>query len=171
MPVVTYDLSHVSRRRTHTGVALHVEAIVDSSGPSQHPSCPMSSSFRQRLSAILMLPVLLFAGLARSGELFRCQYDEVVREACCCPSSRTSDTNERTLRSVATGCCDVSTIKVDTSPKDAPRQVSVVPPASGPALTRQQLVIADLRPAGMMSGDTTQDTSPPIIRVTCSLLI
>jgi hypothetical protein len=131
----------------------------------------MSSSFRQRLPALLMLPVLLFAGLARGGELFRCQYDEVVRESCCCPTSRTAQTNERTLGSVATGCCDVSTINVDSSPKDAPRQLSVVPPAFGSALFRQQLVIADLRPAGMMAGRTTQDTSPPIIRLTCSLLI
>jgi hypothetical protein len=130
----------------------------------------MSSSFRQRLSALLMLPVLLFAGLARGGELFRCQYDEVVRDTCCCPNSRTAEPNERTLSPVATGCCDVSTIDVDTSPKDAPRQVSVVPPASV-ELSRQHLVIGDLRPAGMMVARTTPDTSPPIIRLTCSLLI
>ena len=131
----------------------------------------MSSSFRQRLSAILMLPVLLFAGLARGGELFRCQYDEVVRDSCCCPDSRTAEANERTLSLVATGCCDVSTVDVDTSPKDAPRQVSVVAPASGSALSGQPLAVADLRPTGMMAGRTTQDTSRPIIRLTCSLLI
>jgi len=130
----------------------------------------MSSSFRQRLSAILMLPVLLFAGLARGGELFRCQSDEVARDSCCCPDSRTAEANERTLSLVAIGCCDVSTVDVDTSPKDALRQVSVVPPASGSALFRQPLVVADLRPAGMMAR-TTQDASPPIIRLTCSLLI
>jgi hypothetical protein len=131
----------------------------------------MSSSFRQRLSALLMLPVLLFAGLARGGELFRCQYDEVVRESCCCPNSRTAETKERTLGPAATGCCDVSTIDVDTSPKDAPRQVSVAPPASGPALFQQQFVIAALRPARMTAGRTAPNPGPPVIRLTCSLLI
>jgi len=131
----------------------------------------MSGSFRQRLSALLMLPALLYAGLARGGELFRCRSDEVVRESCCCPSSRAAETDQRTLSSVASGCCDVSTIDVDNSPKDAPRQVSVVPPASGSALSRPHLVIADLRPAGMIAERMTQDTSPPIIRLTCSLLI
>jgi hypothetical protein len=130
----------------------------------------MSSSFRQRLSALLMLPVLLFAGLAR-GELFRCQYDNVVRESCCCLNARTAETKNPTLKSVASGCCDVSTISPDTSPKDAPRQISVVPPVSGPAISQQQLVVPDLRPAGMMAQRTAQNTSAPIIRLTCSLLI
>ena len=145
--------------------------LVDSSGSSKHPSDGMSSSFRQRLSALLMLPVLLFAGLARGGELFRCQYDDVVREACCCPNSRAAEAKERTLGSVPNGCCDVSTINVDTSPKDSPRQVSVVPPASGSSLPQQQIVVADLRPAGTTAGRKVPDNSPPIIRLTCSLLI
>lgn len=131
----------------------------------------MSGSFRQRLSSLLMLPVLLFAGLARGGELFRCQYDDVVRESCCCPSSPLAQTEERTLSSVASGCCDVSTISVDTSPKETPRQVSVAPPSSRSALSQQQRLVPELRLAGMMAGRTRQGTSRPIIRLTCSLLI
>jgi hypothetical protein len=130
----------------------------------------MISSHRQRLSALLMLPVLLFAGLAR-GELFRCQYDNVVRDSCCCLNAGTAETNTPTLKSVAIGCCDVSTISPDSSPKDAPRQLSVVTPVSGSAISQQQLVVPDLRPAGMMAWRTAQDTSAPIIRLTCSLLI
>src|SRR6267142_1966864 len=159
----------------HAGTLPHVgslrsQSLVDRVNRDQHPSGWMSSSFRQRLSALLMLPVLLFAGLAR-GELFRCQHDNVVRESCCCPNARTAETSQPTLKSVANGCCDVSTISPDASPKDAPRQLSVVPPVSGPAISQQQLVVPDLRPAGMMARRTAQDTSAPIIRLTCSLLI
>jgi hypothetical protein len=130
----------------------------------------MSGSFRQRLSALVMLPLLLFAGLAR-GELFRCQYDNVVRESCCCPESSAPETTTPILKAVARGCCDVSTMTPDSSPKDAPRQLSVVPPIAGPAISQQQLVVADLRPAAMMARWTARDTSAPIIRLTCSLLI
>src|ERR1700757_3977397 len=98
----------------------------------------MSGSFRQRLSALLMLPVLLFAGVAR-GELFRCQHDNVVRESCCCPNASTPENKQPTLKSVASGCCDITTISPDTSPKDAPRQLSVVPPVSAPAISQQQI--------------------------------
>ena len=130
----------------------------------------MSASIRQRLSAIVMLPVLLFAGLAR-GELFRCQHDNVVRASCCCPPSNAPAPATATIESVARGCCDVSTMTPDSSPKDAPRQLSVVPPVSGTAIARQQLVVADLRPAGMTARRTAWDTSAPILRLTCSLLI
>ena len=63
----------------------------------------MLSSLRQRYSALLMLPILLYAGLARGGELFRCRADEVVRDSCCCPIQRTAESKERTLRAVEIG--------------------------------------------------------------------
>jgi hypothetical protein len=131
----------------------------------------MSSSFRSRFSALLMLPVLLYAGLARGGELFRCRSDEIVRESCCCPNQRTAEIKERTLRAVASSCCDVRTIDVDTSPKDSPRLSSVVPPLQGPALGEHPFVVGERLAAPNVPSGAAVDPSPPILRRTCSLLI
>jgi hypothetical protein len=150
---------------------LRAPPFVDTRGRGQHPSVRMLSSFRQRLSALLMLPVLLYAGLARGGELFRCRSDEIVRESCCCPNQRTPDSKERTLRTVASSCCDVRTIDVDKSPKDSPRISSVVPPLEGTPLGDPLQVVAELLQATTMASWTAVDTSPPILRRTCSLLI
>ena len=122
-------------------------------------------------SALLMLPILLYAGLARGGELFRCRADEVVRDSCCCPIQRTAESKERTLRAVASSCCDVRTIDVDESPRESPRVSSIAPPLEGSPVSDHGQVVGDLSGTTSFAPRAPRDTSPPILRRTCSLLI
>jgi len=131
----------------------------------------MSSSFRRRLSALLMLPALLFAGWAHGSELFRCRYDEVVRRTCCCPQSRAPETTDCAIRGPATGCCDVRTIGVDASPTSSSPAASVVAPSVLWRLPGQELAVLDLRLSGTVGRRDVPDTSPPVLRLTCSLQI
>jgi len=132
----------------------------------------MTRWLRPRLSAFLLVPALLYANLARGGELFRCAFDQVVRDACCCPNQQAQQTGDRTLRADAPmSCCDVRTVEVDKSPKDSPRTISVAPPLEASLLCEQQATLDELRPTGLMTSGETACMSPPILRQTCSLLI
>jgi len=146
-------------------------AFLDSAERGQH-ACPrMFGAFRRRFSAMLMLPALLFAGWAHGGELFRCRYDEMVRRTCCCPQSTAPETTDCSVRGPARGCCDVSTIGVDASPTSSHRMAPVISSGVVWQLPGQELAILDLRPSGAASRRDIQDTSPPILRLTCSLQI
>jgi len=146
-------------------------AFLDSMDCGQHACLRMSGSVRRRFSAMLMLPALLFAGWAHGGELFRCRYDEIVRRTCCCPQSTAPETTDCSIRGPASDCCDVSTIGVDASPTSSERVTPVVSSSVVWRLPGQELAILDLRPFGAASRRDVQDTSPPILRLTCSLQI
>jgi len=108
--------------------------------------------------------------VAHGGELFRCRYDEIVRRTCCCPQSTAPETTDCSIRGPASDCCDVSTIGVDASPTGSERVTPVVSSIVW-RLPGQELAILDLRPFGAASRRDVQDTSPPILRLTCSLQI
>src|SRR5882762_9469559 len=124
----------------------------------------MSSSFRRRLSALLMLPALLFAGWAHGSELFRCRYDEVVRRTCCCPQSQAAEATDCAIRGPGSGCCDVRTIGVDASPTSSSGVASVVAPSVVWRLPGQELAALDLRLSAAAARRNVPDTSPPVLR-------
>jgi hypothetical protein len=164
-------LSRCSQARKHPTSSMQSAPFVDSQESSQHSSLRMSSSFRRRLSAMLMLPALLFAGWAHGSELFRCRYDEVVRRTCCCPQSRAPETTGCSVRGPSSGCCDVRTIGVDASPTSSARLASLDVPSVVWRLPGQELAVLDLRPPGAAARRDVPDTSPPVLRLTCSLQI
>ena len=141
-------------------------------GGSQHAFTRMSSSFRRRLSALLMLPALLFAGWAHGSELFRCRYDEVVRRTCCCPESQTPETTDCAIRGNGSGCCDVRTIGLDASPTISSGLASVVAPSAVSRFPGHEIAVLNLRLSGAAGARRdVPDTSPPVLRLTCSLQI
>jgi hypothetical protein len=59
---------------------------------------------RRQIAAFLMLPILLLAGMAQAGVLFRCRMDGEARKTCCCPKRAAEQPEMPTLSRGY--CCD-----------------------------------------------------------------
>ena len=60
-----------------------------------------------RLTALFVLPLLLFAGPARGLTTLICGHDGVVRDACCCPTEH-ADHEAPAIK--VSCCCEVKTV-------------------------------------------------------------
>jgi hypothetical protein len=59
----------------------------------------------RRLTAAVLVPVVVLVGLATAQAFYRCAMDKVLRTSCCCPTAhRTRPTNTPQLKAV---CCAV----------------------------------------------------------------
>jgi hypothetical protein len=127
----------------------------------------------RRLSAVVMLPMLLVGGLSHAGySLFTCQYDRVARRACCCPKAeRKAAPAGPTLQ--ATCCCDYEHVAATMASAAARLESSRELPVAGssgalevPTGVGFAAFSTPLRPVPFLA-----PTGPPLILVTRSLLI
>ena len=129
----------------------------------------------RRACAILLLPVLLFAGTSSSFSVFRCRYDQVARHACCCPTHSETVASEpsRTGIIAKTCCCEVETVRaVERAPSEASRlSVNDVPVNLLAVLLPTERVGVAPSVTRLPRRERPPSVGPPIILLTRSLQI
>ncbi len=130
----------------------------------------MSRTFQERLCLAFVLPALLIACVEHDGELLRCHYDHILRSSCCCPAWGTQN-EQPTFGAPRDNCCDVQTVRVDSSPGEAQVLVLVVNAPVGEIGLRVAAALPLLRPVEPATCGEVADANPPIILRNCSLLI
>ena len=68
------------------------------------------ASIRRRIGAGLLVPLLLIGSSAFGYSRYRCRFDSVARETCCCPAPDEDAPENATLGRAC--CCDVERLEV-----------------------------------------------------------
>ncbi len=120
----------------------------------------------RRLWASVLVPLVGWASLGASAQLFRCRSDGVARRSCCCPAeSEAPDLATVRPRS----CCDVETVHAALEPSGTPNPSFAPPPVADPTTALPVAIAVPARPAGEL--DLGRTHGPPLVLLKHALLI
>ena len=122
----------------------------------------------RRLSAALLLPILLLSGATQGGQFFRCRFDQTVRSSCCCRGEGHGRT-QAISTIAATGCCDAHSLSLEKAPYAATHTI-VMAPASLQASPAVMLEFAEPLLASAVSL-TSPRNGVRLVLLHCSLLV